>query len=102
MTPFSIAITDAEIADLKARLAATRFPQNIEGASWDYGTDPAVLRKLVAHWGAHDWRVAERRLNSFPQFREEVDGETMHFVHVRGQGGIRVPLVLANGWPSNF
>jgi pimeloyl-ACP methyl ester carboxylesterase len=103
MTPFSIAIPDAEIADLKARLAATRLPERIDGAGWDYGTEPDFLGKLVAHWGtAYDWRAAERRLNGFPQFREEVDGETMHFVHVRGQGGIRVPLVLANGWPSNF
>jgi pimeloyl-ACP methyl ester carboxylesterase len=103
MTSFSVAIPDADIADLKARLAATRFPESVEGASWDYGTDAGFLRKLVAYWGtAFDWRAAERRLNGFPQFREEIDGETMHFVHVRGQGGIRVPLVLANGWPSNF
>ncbi|MEO7223060.1 MAG: epoxide hydrolase family protein [Devosia sp.] len=103
MTPFSIAIADAEVATLKSRLAATRFPETIDGAGWDYGTDAGALRKLVAHWGsAYDWRAEERRLNSFPQFCEEIDGETMHFVHVRGKGGLRVPLVLANGWPSNF
>jgi pimeloyl-ACP methyl ester carboxylesterase len=103
MTPFSIAIDDVEVAALKSRLAATRFPQTIDGAGWDYGTEAEFLRKLVAYWGgAFDWRAAERRLNSFPQFREEIDGETMHFVHARGQGSQRVPLVLANGWPSNF
>src|SRR5690606_8033793 len=103
MTPFTIAIADAEIADLKARLVATRFPDTIEGAGWDYGTEDAFLRKVVAHWGEKfDWRAAERRLNSFPQFREEIDGEIVHFVHVRGEGGKRVPLLLANGWPANF
>ena len=102
MTPFSIAIPEAAIADLHARLAATRYPPVVDEAGWDDGTDLDVLRKLVAHWGAHDWRAAERRLNGVAQFREEIDGETMHFVYVRGAGGTRVPLVLANGWPSNF
>ncbi|RYE87533.1 MAG: epoxide hydrolase [Hyphomicrobiales bacterium] len=103
MTPFTIAIADAALTDLKARLAATRFPQLIEGAGWEDGIEPGFLQRLVTHWGERfDWRAAERRLNAFPQFIEEIDGETMHFVHLRGEGGSRVPLVLANGWPSNF
>jgi len=103
MTPFKIAIADADIADLKRRLAATRFPETIEGAGWDYGTEAGFLKKLVTHWGERfDWRAAEAQLNGFPQFVEEIDGETMHFVHVKGQGSKSVPLVLANGWPSNF
>jgi len=103
MTPFTIAISDSDLADLETRLGETRFPDTIEGAGWDYGTEDQFLRKFVAHWrDRFDWRAAERRLNSFPQFREEIDGEAVHFVHVKGQGGKRVPLVLANGWPSNF
>lgn len=102
MTPFTIAISDDAVTDLKSRLAATRFPPTIEGVGWEYGTDDGFLRKLVAHWQAFDWRAAERRLNGFPQFLEEIDGETMHFVRVDGEGNTRVPLVLANGWPSNF
>jgi pimeloyl-ACP methyl ester carboxylesterase len=103
MTRFSIAIADAEVSALKARLAATRFPETIEDVGWDYGTDMEALRKVVAHWGgAYDWRAAERHLNSFAQYREEVDGEMIHFIYERGKGGVRVPLVLANGWPSNF
>jgi len=103
MTPFTIAISDTELADLKTRLGQTRFPDTVEGAGWDYGTEDGFLRKFVAHWRNNfDWRAAEGRLNSFPQFKEEIDGETVHFVHVRGQGGKRVPLLLANGWPSNF
>ena len=103
MTPFTIAISDTELADLETRLGETRFPDTVEGAAWDYGTEDAFLRKFVAHWrDKFDWRAAERRLNSFPQFKEEIDGEIVHFVHVRGQGGMRTPIVLANGWPSNF
>lgn len=102
-TPFTIAVTDAEIADLKARLAATRFPRTLEGVGWDYGTEDAFLREFVGFWGTqYDWRAAEARLNGFPQFIEVVDGELVHFVHVRGRGATNVPLLLTNGWPSNF
>lgn len=103
MTPFTIAIADQDIADLKSRLERTRFPQVLEGVGWDYGMEDTFLRRLVAHWGqTYDWRAAERRLNGFAQFTEVIAGETVHFVHVNGQGGQRVPLLLTNGWPANF
>jgi pimeloyl-ACP methyl ester carboxylesterase len=103
MTPFTISVSDAEIADLKARLAATRFPRTVEGAGWDYGTEDSFLRQFVAYWGnQYDWRAAEARLNGFAQFTEVVDGETIHLVHVRGKGETNVPILLTNGWPSNF
>jgi pimeloyl-ACP methyl ester carboxylesterase len=102
-TPFSIAVPDAEIDDLKARLAATRFPATLEGVGWDYGTEDAFLHRFVDYWtNEYDWRAAEKRLNGFAQFTEEVNGETVHFVHVRGRGESNVPLLLTNGWPSNF
>jgi pimeloyl-ACP methyl ester carboxylesterase len=103
MPPFAIAIADAEVADLKARLAATRFPDEVEDAGWDYGTSLSFLRRFVAYWGNEfDWHAAEARLNRYPQITEVVDGETVHFVHARGKGSSPVPLLLANGWPSNF
>ena len=103
MTPFSISVPDADIADLRARLLATRFPRTIEGAGWAYGTDDGFLRRFVDYWGhQYDWRSAEARLNTFPQFIEEIDGETVHFVHARGRGETNVPILLTNGWPSNF
>ena len=103
MTPFKIDIAQTEIDDLKARLAQTRFPDEVADAGWEYGISIPFLRKLVDHWGARfDWRVAEARLNAFPQFTTEIDGETVHFVHVRGAGANPTPLLLANGWPSNF
>ena len=103
MAPFTIAVSDSDLADLETRLGETRFPDSVEGAGWDYGTEDTVLRKFVAHWrDKFDWRAAEARLNGIPQFIEEIDGEAVHFVHAKGQGGRRVPLLLANGWPSNF
>ncbi|MCY0997370.1 epoxide hydrolase [Myxococcus sp. MISCRS1] len=101
--PFTLSISDAELDDLRARLKATRFPATVEGVGWDDGTDAELLRRFVTHWAERfDWRAAEQRLNAVPQFIEEVDGERVHFVHAPGQGGTRVPIVLANGWPSNL
>lgn len=103
MTPFTIDIPDTAIADLKARLAAARFPDELEGAGWDYGTNIEWLKDFVAYWrDGYDWRAAEARLNGFAQFTTEIDGELVHFVHVRGQGDDPTPILLANGWPSNF
>jgi pimeloyl-ACP methyl ester carboxylesterase len=103
MTPFTIAVPDADIADLKSRLAATRFPRAVEGAGWNDGIDSGFLQRFVDYWAnQYDWRAAEARLNGFAQFTEVVDGETIHFVHVRGQGDTNVPILLTNGWPSNF
>lgn len=101
--PFTIAIADADIADLKARLAATRFPQTLAGVGWDYGIEDGFLRRFVDYWGnQYDWRAVEARLNSFPHFIEQIEGEAVHFVHVRGRGQTNVPILLTNGWPSNF
>ena len=101
--PFTIAVPDTVLEDLEARLRLTRWPDRIAGAGWDYGIDTDVLRPLVDHWSAgFDWRAVERRLNALPQFTAEVDGETIHFVHARGQGARRIPLLVLHGWPSSF
>lgn len=103
MPPFKIDIAQPELDDLKARLAQTRFPDEVEDAGWDYGTSIPFLRRLVEHWSDRfDWRAADARLNGFAQFTTEIDGETIHFVHVRGAGADPTPVLLANGWPSNF
>jgi pimeloyl-ACP methyl ester carboxylesterase len=103
MTPFKIDIAQPEIDGLKARLAQTRFPDEVEDAGWEYGTSMPFLRRLVGHWGERfDWRAAEARLNAFAQFTTVIDGETVHFVHAKGAGANPTPILLANGWPSNF
>jgi pimeloyl-ACP methyl ester carboxylesterase len=101
--PFAVRYTHEAVADLRSRLAHTRFPDAVEGAGWDYGTDPRFLEKLVAHWAERfDFAAEEKRLAGFAQFTVEIDGETVHYVHVRGEGGTRTPILLTNGWPSNF
>jgi len=100
--PFELHVPDAAIADLGARLARTRFPDQPPGAPWATGTDVAWLRGLVDHWReSFDWRAAEARLNAFPQYKVALAGIDLHFLHVPGAGPDPCPLLLAHGWPGS-
>lgn len=95
VVPFRIAVSDAVLTDLKERLARTRFPDEIEGSGWDYGTNLAYLKELVAYWRTKfDWREQERHLNQLPQFRTTIDGVDIHFVHQRSSRVGALPLVF--------
>lgn len=100
--PFRITVADSVLSDLRERLARTRFPDEIPGSGWGYGTELAYLRELVGYWRErYDWRAAEARLNALPQFRAEVGGLGIHFIHVRGKGPRPFPLVITHGWPGS-
>ena len=84
--PFSIAVPDEVLADLARRLEATIWPQTLDDAGWDYGTDIAELRDLVDHWRQRfDWRAREAELNHFPQFMVELDGAAVHCIWARAK-----------------
>lgn len=101
--PFRIAVPDEAIADLKARLANTRWTDAVTGAGWSYGADLAFMKELAAYWrDGFDWRAQETRLNAFPQFLANVDGHDIHYIHVRGTGPKPLPLILSHGWPSSI
>jgi pimeloyl-ACP methyl ester carboxylesterase len=101
--PFRIAVDDAVLVDLDERLARTRFPDEIPGSGWGYGTELASLRRLVDYWrNDFDWRREEARLNRFPQYRARVGGLSIHFIHQRGKGPRPFPLVLTHGWPDSI
>jgi len=101
--PFVVNVPQSTLDDLRDRLARTRWPDEIEGAGWDYGTNLAYLKELVEYWGTRfDWRVQEKLLNSFPHFRTVIDGVRIHFVHVRSKGPQPTPLIITHGWPSTF
>jgi pimeloyl-ACP methyl ester carboxylesterase len=101
--PFDISVSCETLDDLRERLARTRFPDEVSGAGWDYGTNLAYMRELVGYWeSSFDWREQEQRLNRFTHFRAEVDGFGLHFIHERGKGDDPMPLVLTHGWPSTF
>jgi len=102
-TPFTIHVAGAILDDLRLRLAATRWPDAIEGAGWTYGFSLGYLKELTGYWrDRFDWHEQERRLNAFPQFRARVDGLGIHFIHQRGKGPRPLPLVLTHGWPGSF
>jgi microsomal epoxide hydrolase len=95
-------VSDAAIADLRERLARTRYPDQAPGDPWAYGTDVGYLQQLVRHWhGRFDWRAQEARLNAFPQFKVPLHGIDLHYLHVPGQGPKPYPLLLSHGWPGS-
>ncbi len=99
---FSLDIPDAAIADLRERLAHTRFPDQAPGAPWAFGTDVDWLRRLVAYWrDGFDWRSEEKRLNAFPQYKVALHDIELHFLHVPGKGPRPLPLLLSHGWPGS-
>lgn len=101
--PFTISMPQEALDDLHLRLGLTRFPDEVVGTDWRFGTDLEYLRELVAYWrDDFDWRAQESALNEFPHFRAYIDGVGVHFIQVRGVGPHPMPLVLTHGWPSSF
>ena len=101
--PFTIDVPESVLDDLRERLRRTRWPGEIAGSGWTYGTNLAYMRELVDYWlNGYDWRRQEAELNRLPQFIAAVDGLDIHFVHVRGNGPKRLPLLISHGWPGSF
>ncbi len=101
--PFAIHVPDADLADLKDRLARTRWPDAIPGTGWDYGADVHYMREFCDYWQTqYDWRKQEAALNEYPGFLCEVDGLDLHFWHVKGKGPKPFPLLLVHGWPGSI
>ena len=103
ITAFSIKIEAEILSDLRARIRNTRWPDRAPGTAWEQGTDLEYLRQLLAYWAdGFDWHARERELNAADQFRAELDGIHIHFVHERARHGHGIPLILTHGWPSTF
>lgn len=103
MHPFEIRIPQEQLNDLKQRIAATRWPDEIPGAGWSRGVPLAYLKDLGEYWHTtYDWRAAESRLNRFPQFMAKIDEANVHFIHVRSPEPDALPLILTHGWPGSF
>ncbi len=101
--PYRIHVPDEVLKDLRDRLRRTRWPDQIEGSGWDYGTDTQYLQSLCAYW-ANDfnWRARESQLNGFHQYRARIDDLRIHFIHERGKGPNPIPVLMLHGWPSTF
>jgi pimeloyl-ACP methyl ester carboxylesterase len=100
--PFRIEITAADLEDLKDRLRRTRWTDELPGAGWERGVPVSYLRELVAYWGGtFDWRAVEAELNRHAQFTTVIDGQNLHFLHVRSERADATPLLLLHGWPGS-
>jgi pimeloyl-ACP methyl ester carboxylesterase len=100
--PFTIAASDADLDDLKRRLRATRWPNPEPVDDWSQGIPLAYVQEVCEYWGEkYDWRAREAKLNEFPQFRTEIDGLGIHFIHVRSKHEGALPLVITHGWPGS-
>jgi pimeloyl-ACP methyl ester carboxylesterase len=101
--PFAIDISQRDLDDLHERLGHTRWPAPAPGAGWERGVPVDYLRELAMYWqDGYDWRAQERRLNVYPQFLTTIDGQRLHFLHVRSRHETAFPLVLTHGWPGSI
>jgi pimeloyl-ACP methyl ester carboxylesterase len=102
MDPYRIAIPQAQLDDLHERLDRTRWPEELPGVGSRYGAPLADVKTLADHWRhGYDWRRHEAELNELPQFTTTIDGQNVHFIHVRSRDDDALPLILTHGWPGS-
>jgi pimeloyl-ACP methyl ester carboxylesterase len=100
--PFHVEIPEAELAELRRRIAATRWPSKELVQDRSQGVQLATLQELARYWqNGYDWRKAEAKLNALPQFTTEIDGVEIHFIHVRSEHEGALPLIMTHGWPGS-
>jgi epoxide hydrolase len=100
--PFSIDIPQSQLDDLKDRLERAHWPDELPGDG-DYGVRQAYIRRLADHWRTgYNWRSLEARLNAYPQFTTQIDGQNVHFLHVRSPEANALPLIITHGWPGSI
>ncbi len=101
--PFRISIPQAQLDDLKERLARTRWPDELPDVGWDYGVPVGYLKDLAKYWrDDYDWRAQEEKLNALPQFTAKIGGQNVHFIHVRSAEPNALPLIITHGWPGSI
>ena len=101
--PFRVDIKEDVLTDLRERLKRTRWPDEIPGSGWDYGSNLAYVKELVDYWiEEFDWRKQEEVINGYSQYVAEVDGLDVHYIHERGKGPDPLPLLLIHGWPGSI
>lgn len=100
--PFSVEISDEAIVDLKERLAKTRWPDQLDDAGWNYGSELNYVKELAGYWQhQYDWRKAEANINTFSNYKLHVNGIDLHFVHERSEDPNAIPLIFSHGWPGS-
>jgi len=101
--PFSANVPQEVLDDLKSRLQHVRWPDEVPGSGWTYGSNLAYMKELSSYWlNNFDWRKIECEINQYPNFKAEIDGHEIHFLHIMGKGKTSVPLIITHGWPGSF
>lgn len=101
--PFTVNVEQEKIDDLRRRLGETRWPESLETDDWSRGVPRGYLKKLAARWkNEYDWRETEAKLNEFPQFMAEIDGQPIHFIHVQSGEASATPLLVNHGYPGSI
>src|SRR3977135_3858303 len=101
--PFKIAIEQKQIDDLHRRLKETVIPSEIRGVGWSYGPTQKYVKGMIDHLLTdYDWRANEAKINQYPQFTTEIDGQTIHFLHIESKETSATPLMLIHGWPGSI
>ncbi|WP_137744902.1 epoxide hydrolase family protein [Robertmurraya siralis] len=103
ISPFNIKISNKQILDLKKRIELTRWPDEIPGSQWNYGIPLKFMKSIIGYWKDHfDWRMVEEKMNMYPNYKTNIDGIELHYVHVRGSGSNPLPIIIPHGWPGSF
>jgi hypothetical protein len=101
--PFAFHASDQELADLRRRIAATKWPSPELVGDASQGVQLATMRELARYWRTdYDWRKVEKRLNALPQFVTTIDGVDIHFLHVRSKNPKALPIIITHGWPGSI
>lgn len=102
VTPYKIEVAQSALDDLKNRIKNTRWPDELPDAGWDYGVPVHYIKGLADYWqNKYDWRKWEKKLNQYPQFTTEIDGQKIHFFHIQSPEPNAMPLILTHGWPGS-
>ena len=100
--PFQVSVPEADLEDLQERLARTRWPGELPGVGWDRGVSLDYFKELTEYWqNGYDWRQWEAKLNEYPQFTTTIDGQDIHFLHLRSPEPGALPLIISHGYPSS-
>lgn len=103
ITPFTVSIEKEQIEDLKSRLTSTRWPESLETDDWSRGVPKKYLKKIAKHWeDSYDWKKHEGEINKYPQFTAEIDGQKIHFIHVKSGEANATPLLVNHGYPGSI
>jgi pimeloyl-ACP methyl ester carboxylesterase len=103
ITPFEVNFPQSELDDLNNRIKNTRWPDTLKNSGWKYGTNLSYLKELTDYWHTEfEWRTVEKQINAFPNFIAEIDGNKIHFLHIKSKNKNAIPLLITHGWPGSF